>query len=263
MTNDNGKTFAEQSRRIIDILGIRVVDTTQSNAIRMMEQWIRDPVRKTRRLYFVNTHTLNLAADDPTTKAILNSADAIFGDGTGVRWAARLQGITVMDNLAGTDLIPEFMRAMSGRGFRYYLLGANPETIEKAAHFAIHQFPGWDLVGFHSGYLTSDTKIRVMEDIRTTRPDMLLVGMGQPKQERFLFDHRDSLSVPLCVGVGGLFDHWGGNLQRAAPWIRQLGFEWAQLLLQQPHKARRYLIGNPKFLGRIALEFIREARSHG
>lgn len=264
MTNSNQNPILTCDQpRVIELLGIRVVDATHENALKLMERWIIDPVRKTRRLYIVNTHTLNLAADDPTLKVMLNSADAIFGDGTGVRWAARLQGITVLDNLAGTDLIPQFMESTAGRGYRYYMLGADATTIERAAQFAIQQFPGWEQVGFHSGYLTPETTQRILDEIRAKRPDMLLVGMGQPMQEQFLFDHRDTLSVPLCIGVGGLFDHWGGNLRRAAPWVRQIGFEWLQLLMQQPRKARRYLIGNPKFLGRIAYEFIREARAHG
>ena len=75
--------------------------------------------------------------------------------------------------------------------------------------------------------------------------------MGNTKQEQWIDKYRDQLKVPVAMGVGGLFDHWAGNLNRAPLWVRKLGYEWLQLLLQQPHKWRRYLVGNPKFLFRM------------
>jgi N-acetylglucosaminyldiphosphoundecaprenol N-acetyl-beta-D-mannosaminyltransferase len=86
---------------------------------------------------------------------------------------------------------------------------------------------------------------------------MLLVGMGNPIQERFIHDHRHRMDVPLVVGVGGLFDHWAGNIVRAPAWVRRAGFEWAQLLVQQPKKAGRYLVGNPVYLYRALRERVR------
>jgi N-acetylglucosaminyldiphosphoundecaprenol N-acetyl-beta-D-mannosaminyltransferase len=247
----------------LDVLGVRILDLTVPDALALLEGWIRDPARRTRRLYFVNTHSLNLAEDERGVRDLLNSADAIFGDGTGVRWAARSQGIRVKDNLNGTDLLPLFFRTTAGRGYRYYLLGADADTIVRAASRARDDFSGWEQVGFHSGYLTPEESRAKIEEINAARPDMLLVGMGQPRQERWLWENREALRVPLCAGVGGLFDHWGGNLRRASPWVRGLGFEWLQLLLQQPHKGRRYLVGNPKFLYRIARDAIGRKTSHG
>lgn len=235
----------------LEILGVRILDLTIPEAMALMDRWICDPQRPTRRLYFVNTHSLNLAKDEPGVREILNSADAVFGDGTGVRWAARAQGIRIKANLNGTDLIPLFFRTHARRGYRYYLLGADADTIERAAARARVTFTGWEGVGHHTGYLTAETSRTVVDEINALRPDMLLVGMGQPRQERWLFENREALKVPLCVGVGGLFDYWGGDLQRAYPWVRKLGFEWLQLLIQQPQKGKRYLVGNPKFLYRI------------
>jgi N-acetylglucosaminyldiphosphoundecaprenol N-acetyl-beta-D-mannosaminyltransferase len=81
---------------------------------------------------------------------------------------------------------------------------------------------------------------------------VLLVGMGNPKQEQWIDAHRARLNVPLCLAIGGLFDYWVGDLIRAPGWIRRMGYEWLHILVSQPHKARRYLIGNPKFLLRVA-----------
>jgi len=154
------------------------------------------------------------------------------------------------DNLVGTDLMPELFVATAGRGYRYYLLGATPETIERAAATAKAAFPGWEQAGYHHGYVIEDSA-EAIADINRCKPHVLLVGMGNPLQERWIHDHLHELEVPLSVGVGGLFDHWGGNLTRAPLWVRRLGIEWLQILLQQPHKWQRYLIGNWKFLLRV------------
>jgi N-acetylglucosaminyldiphosphoundecaprenol N-acetyl-beta-D-mannosaminyltransferase len=159
-----------------------------------------------------------------------------------------MQGIRVRDNLNGTDLVPRFFAATSGRGWRYYLLGNDPSSIERAAASARERFPGWVQAGFHHGYLRPEDGPAAVERINQARPDLLLVGMGNPRQERWIHDHRASLRVPLCIGVGGLFDYWAGNIRRTAPWVRRLGMEWLGLLAQQPHKLRRYGVGNPKFL---------------
>jgi N-acetylglucosaminyldiphosphoundecaprenol N-acetyl-beta-D-mannosaminyltransferase len=236
--------------RHFSVLGVRVVDTYRPVALQMMHGLMRAPDRRCRSVFFVNAHTLNVAADEPDFRRVLESADVVLNDGTGVRWAARQRGITLRDNLNGTDLIPAFFAATRGRGHRFFLLGAARETIGDAAEFARRQFQGWELAGYHHGYVHDDGD-RVVDQINAARPDLLLVGMGNPLQERWIHRHQPHLKVPLAVGVGGLFDYWGGKLERAPHWVRKWGSEWVHLLLRQPHKCRRYLVGNPKFLYRM------------
>src|SRR5262249_42842994 len=136
------------------------------------------------------------------------------------------------------------------RGYRYFLLGGSPGTPERAATLLERDFPGIHIAGHCHGYVSLGEARDVVATINRARPEMLLVAMGNPLQERWLHDHLDALRVPVSVGVGGLFDHWAGSLHRAPLWVRRLGIEWAQLLLQQPHKWRRYVLGNPKFIVR-------------
>lgn len=234
------------------ILGVEITDLTFDAALDHVTRMIESD--GTKALYFVNTHTLNCAADDPSYRDVLNTAETVFGDGTGVRWGARMQGRRVKGNLNGTDLMPALFERTAGRGHRFYMLGATEDTIARAAVHCATRFSGWELVGFHHGYVFDAPIEPVLDDINEKAPDMLLVGMGNPLQERWIHDHRDRLDVPLVAGVGGLFDHWAGNLERAPAWVRRAGFEWLQLLLQQPKKARRYLVGNPLYLYRVARE---------
>jgi N-acetylglucosaminyldiphosphoundecaprenol N-acetyl-beta-D-mannosaminyltransferase len=233
---------------IVPLLGVGVTNATKEDAVTLMDAWIRARDGRARAVFFVNAHTLNLACENSTYRNVLNSADIVFGDGTGVRLAARLRHVRLRDNVNGTDLLPAFFRARLGHGYRYFLLGGAPGTAERAAKRLESDFPGIRIAGHHHGYITDRDTPDVLGMLDTAAPDMLLVGMGNPKQEEWIHRHLPRLRVPVSIGVGGLFDHWSGVLQRAPQWVRDLGMEWAQLLMQQPHKWRRYFLGNPKFV---------------
>ncbi|MDD9938434.1 MAG: WecB/TagA/CpsF family glycosyltransferase [Myxococcales bacterium] len=237
----------------LDVLGVPVTDMTMDEALALMEGIIRSPDRHARSIFFVNAHTLNVAWEDAEYRTLLGRADHVFGDGTGVRWAVRaLHGQRIRDNVNGTDLVPLLFATRAHRGYRYYLLGNTEERIGRAAAYAERTFSGWEQVGHHHGYLDGMDQAEVVETINASNADMLLVAMGNPKQEQWIDRWKSELRVPLCMGIGGLFDYWSGDLTRAPAWMRKVGYEWAHLLMRQPHKARRYLVGNPQFLLRVA-----------
>ena len=216
----------------------------------MMERLVNTRDGRCRSVFFVNANTLNVTAEEPDYRQVLNSADIVFNDGTGVRWAARQRGIVVRDNLNGTDLVPAFFASTRNRGYRFFLFGIGVETIKTAAEVARRQFTGWELAGYHHGYIHDGDSQAVIEEINDANAELLLVGMGNPLQERWIHCHQAELKVPLAMGVGGLFDYWGGNLGSRALGPSG-GCEWVHLLLRQPHKWRRYLLGNPKFVYRM------------
>lgn len=235
------------------VLGVEITDLTMAEALALFERLLTaEPVRA-HSIYYVNTHTLNLACDDADFRSVLNRASYVFGDGTGVRWASRmLYGRTPKDNVNGTDLTPRLFRSTAGRGFRYFLLGNTEERIARAAQYTKREFPGWTLAGYHHGYVGPNDHAVLVSQINSLRPHLLLVGMGNPLQERWIDANLERLEVPVCVGIGGLFDYWSGDLERAPAWVRRLGHEWLHLLIRQPHKFQRYMLGNPKFLARVA-----------
>ncbi len=233
---------------VVRVLGVGITDVTRVRAVRLVRDMIDGYDGQTRSVFFVNAHTLNLATADPSYRQVLNAGSRVFGDGTGVRWAARMKGHQTHDNLNGTDLVPELLGSTPGR--RYFLLGADAETIRRAAAMAEMRFPQWTQAGFHHGFLDDGPRTaQVVRQVNAARPDVLLVGMGNPRQERWICEHQAELRVPVCIGVGGLFDFWAENVSRAPRWLRAIGHEWVWRLLQQPvEKARRYLLGNPLFL---------------
>ena len=238
------------------VLGVRVRNVTRLQATELLEEAICRRNDRARSVFFVNAHTLNRAAADPFYRCVLNAADFVFADGTGMRWAARLQGVRVLENMVGTDFIPTLFQTTAGRGYSYFLLGADARTVAVAADYARRAFPGWAQAGCHHGYLTDPwITTAAIAQINAARPDVLLVGMGNPLQEQWIHRHLERLNVGACLGVGGLFDHWAGNLSRAPRWLRRFGHEWLWLLCQQPRsKASRYIFGNPLFLARVLRE---------
>jgi N-acetylglucosaminyldiphosphoundecaprenol N-acetyl-beta-D-mannosaminyltransferase len=243
------KTMTPQHQ--VCVLGIAIEDHTRADALGLIEDIIRARAG-TQVLFIVNAHTLNLAHDDADYHRVLRGADHVFSDGSGVAIASAVRGVWLKANLNGTDLMPAMLRELGGHGYRYYLLGSSEEVVQRAAAAVERDFPGWDLAGYRSGYLDPAASVDACAAINAARPDVLLVGMGNPVQERWIQDHRHLLDVPLCVGVGGLFDRWAGDHQRAPGWLRRLGLEWVHRMYAQPQTRRRYLVGNPKFIWRMA-----------
>jgi N-acetylglucosaminyldiphosphoundecaprenol N-acetyl-beta-D-mannosaminyltransferase len=229
------------------VLGVKIVDETFEEALDRLSPIMA--ARAAASLFFVNAHTLNLAAVDPGFRRVLNAAELVYGDGTGVRWAARWRGTRLKANLNGTDLVPALLAR--GRGLRCYLLGTTPGAVERAAAHFRQAYPGCVLAGFHHGYLDEGTTSGVVAAINDADVDLLLVGMGNPLQERWIARNRARLRVGLCAGVGGLFTYWAGDLDRAPAWMRRHGIEWLHILRRQPAKLGRYALGNPLFLIRL------------
>ena len=181
----------------------------------------------------------------------VNRGHLVLNDGTGVRWAARWQGQPFEHNHVGTDLVPDLCGEGLRWGMRVFLLGGRPGVAERAAGALVSRFPGVVIAGHHHGYVGLSDDERVCRTINEARPDLLLVAMGNPLQEMWIDRNLRGLERGVALGVGGLFDHLAGSLRRAPRWVRSAGCEWVQILLQQPHKWRRYVLGNPVFLYRM------------
>ncbi|MAT15586.1 MAG: hypothetical protein CMJ46_09995 [Planctomyces sp.] len=254
----------QETDREINILGVDIDDVTTARGIEIIEEMIQTPRSEPHSVYFVNAHTLNIANADPSYRELLNRGDRVFGDGTGIRWGARLQGLEIRDNLCGTDFIPSLFTLTPGNDYSYFLLGSDEETVEKAAHYALRMFPGWRQAGYHHGFLKEDSvRESAIAQINKCKPDVVLVGMGNPLQERWIEQYKDQLDTRVCMGIGGLYDYWADNVSRAPLWIRRAGCEWVWRILQQPRdKFTRYFIGNPVYLMNIYREHQERKRTN-
>jgi alpha-1,3-mannosyltransferase len=209
---------------------------------------------------FANAHTLNVASRDPDFHAALQDS-LVLNDGIGADIASRvLYGSPFPDNLNGTDFTPNYLQATRHR-YRVFLLGAEPGTAERAARRLASSCPRHDFVGCHHGHFDQSALPAILQRVRRSKADLLLVAMGNPKQELFIRDHLAATGCTLGIGVGALFDFLAGNVPRAKPWMRKWRVEWIYRLAQEPRRlAHRYLVGIPLVLTRIALQFWSGAR---
>lgn len=244
--------------RSLTILGVAIDDVDTGEAIALMRAAAEGGTPRS--LFIVNAHTLNLACEDDDYRRILNGGDLVFNDGTGVRLAARLQGIRLRANLNGTDLVPAFMEAADGDGLSCYLFGSTPAIVARTAAIVRRRFPGWTVAGTHHGFIDPAASAVLLDAIAAARPNVLLVAMGNPLQERWIAANLAATKAGLCIGVGGLFAYLTGDYRRAPALLRRFGLEWLAVLVLQRQKWRRYVVGNPVFLGRVLRARLRAGR---
>lgn len=186
------------------------------------------------RVAFCNAHTLALAFRSPSYAEAL-SGFTVLNDGVGLDLvAALLHGRRFPENLNGTDFIPALLRHAPPS--RVFLLGARADVVAEAARHIRDRFGRHEVVGFHHGYFERSEAPSVLARIREARPDILLIGMGNPRQELFTVEHQSALDCPLVVCCGALFDFLTGTVPRAPLWIRRMRLEWAFRLWQEPRR---------------------------
>jgi exopolysaccharide biosynthesis WecB/TagA/CpsF family protein len=208
--------------------------------------------------FFVNAHTLNLAARDATFREVLASAALVLNDGAGLAIAGRVLGQPFPENLNGSDFMPRVLERASVRGWRVFLLGGREGVAEDAATSLATSLPGLRICGTRSGHFPDPNSASVAAEIRAAEPDLLLVAMGNPKQELWLSRWLAATGAGVGFGVGGFLDFQSGRVPRAPGWMNRAGLEWVFRLIQEPRRlARRYLVGNPVFLVRLGADVVR------
>lgn len=176
------------------------------------------------------------------------SADLIAPDGVGIIWATRLLGLPLKERVTGIDLTTGLLELATRKGYRIFLLGGREGVAGRARDRIKERFPSLAIVGAQHGYFDDDETI--IRTITQATPDILLVGMGAPKQELWMAKHKDRLHVPLMLGVGGALDVFAGNCRRAPIHWQRMGLEWLYRLLRQPYRIKS-AITIPIFIARV------------
>jgi N-acetylglucosaminyldiphosphoundecaprenol N-acetyl-beta-D-mannosaminyltransferase len=229
------------------LLGVRIDCLRLPELLEAAVQSGRQRQRQT--ILYVNAHCMNVQYRDRVYRDILADADIVYCDGAGVVLAAHLTGQTIPERMTGADWIEDLCRTAREHDLSLYLLGGAPEAVHGTATVLRKRYPGLRIAGEKAGY---DLGPDIVGEINQKRPDILLVGMGTPKQEKWIARHRSALDIPVVWAVGGLFDVVSGRIPRGPRWMTQHGLEWLCRLVIEPRRLwRRYLLGNPRFLWRV------------
>jgi N-acetylglucosaminyldiphosphoundecaprenol N-acetyl-beta-D-mannosaminyltransferase len=223
--------------------------------LRMVTGWVGSD--RPRRVMYVNAHVLNQSQERPELCAALQEADLVYCDGYGVRIAAKALDMPTPHRMTGADWIWSLAALCEDSGQSIYLLGSEPGIAREASDRLQRWYPRLQIAGAHHGFfeIGSPHADRVVEDINDRRPDILLVGMGTPKQELWVQHYADAIDADVFWTVGALFDYVSGRIPRAPGWLADNGLEWIFRLGVEPQRMwRRYLLGNPAFLSRVMTE---------
>lgn len=245
----------EGFRERFHILGIPVNRVTREQASTQVERWIQEKGRDIPRLVMTpDTTAVMRARRNSLLKRAYHHADLVTADGTGLVWSSKLWGspASLPERVTGIDLIESLCQQASRNGYKLFMLGGRPGIASTAAHRLSQRHPALRIVGTHHGYVEDAEVGDLLAHIRRTQPDILLVGMGVPRQERWMLRWRDRLNVPVVMGVGGSFDVLSGRIKRAPALWRRAGLEWFWRALMEPRRLwRARLI--PLFMGYVVL----------
>mgnify|MGYP000988587326 CR=1 FL=1 len=231
-----------------ELYGLRISRMNMAETV----SWLCEAVESGRPHHVVTVNPIMIMEGlvNPVFMSSLRGADLLVPDGTGVVWAANHIGRPVAERVPGIELMHELLREAEHRGWRVYLLGAAEDVIRTAAERLRERYPGLSIVGYRDGFFSEREEEAVVRQIREAAPHLLFVGRSMDKQEPWLAKYRESLGVPVMMGVGGSFDVISGRLKRAPLLWRKLRLEWLFRLLQEPSRYRRMLV-LPKFMLRV------------
>ena len=172
---------------------------------------------------------------------ILKSADIVTPDGIGVVWASKYSETKLKERVSGYDLILKVFDKIKYTDHTVYFFGGEPGVAEKAVKNVRKKYQGIKIIGFADGYFDEAKERAIIKEINSLKPTLLLVGLGSPKQEQWIYDNLRLTGAKVSIGIGGCFDVMSGKIKRAPDIFRKLGLEWFYRLITQPTRIKRML----------------------
>ena len=194
--------------------------------------------------------------NDSEFRDVYKNADLVLTDGMPLIWISKLKKTPIKEKVSGSDLFPKVCNLAAKKEYKVFLLGAAEGVAEKAAQNLKLKYEGLNIVGVYSpsyGFENKKDEIKnIIEMINEVKPDILAVGLGAPKQEKFLYRYKDKLNVPVSLAIGASIDFEAGNIKRAPKWMQSCGLEWFYRLMREPKRMfKRYIIDDLRIINII------------
>jgi N-acetylglucosaminyldiphosphoundecaprenol N-acetyl-beta-D-mannosaminyltransferase len=249
--------------RTRDVLGVPISMIDYEGAAAAMDRLVTS--RERGYVCVAPVHALMEAQGDQEMLAALRGATLVVPDGMPVVWAANLLGESLADRVYGPELMLRFSAVCAKRGHRVWLYGGRDQgSLAQLALSLRRRFPGIVVVGGYSPPfrpLSAEEEDAVAEQINAAGVDVVWVGIGVPKQEKWMARMRDRLDAPVMCGVGAAFDFHAGRISMAPAWMQRRGLEWVYRTAQEPRRLLgRYLRTNPRFVVALARQYLGERR---
>jgi N-acetylglucosaminyldiphosphoundecaprenol N-acetyl-beta-D-mannosaminyltransferase len=236
-------------RRTGSVLGVPIDALKNEEAIGRIMCWARD--RESRYVTICNAHVVVTASREPVYREVIAGSDMATPDGAPVAWMLRRQGFAGQHRVSGPDLMWDLLDQCQRNSVPVYFYGSTPEILQRLEHRLLASFPGLRIAGTASPPFRP---LSAMEDtadvaaINASEAGIVFVGLGCPKQERWMAAHRGRVQA-VMIGVGAAFDFHAGTISRAPEWMRSNGLEWLHRFASEPKRLwRRYLVTNTLFI---------------
>lgn len=241
------------------ILHSQIAPCNYDEVIAQIITWSK--ARESRAIFAANVHMVMLAHDDTNFHKVVNSADIVTPDGMPLVWALRMKGYKSQQRVYGPTLMLKVCQEASDKGITVGLLGGTDETLKDLEEKLLGQFPELKInYRFSPPFreLTADEDAQLVAQIRQSGVHILFVGLGCPKQEKWINQHLEEIPV-VMIGVGAAFAFHAGKVKQAPAWMQRIGLEWLFRLSQEPARLwKRYLLTNPRFLFLELIELVKE-----
>jgi N-acetylglucosaminyldiphosphoundecaprenol N-acetyl-beta-D-mannosaminyltransferase len=242
-----------------NVLGYPITIQDMQACVEQILAWIASS-EKGKYLVCANPHSLEIARSDSLFSKGILGADLVTPDGIGMVLASRILGGSTHDRITGSDIFSGVSSALNQQGgSRYFFLGSTEETLARIQHNLKRDFPNIDLAGTYSPSFNREFSLEendaMIDAVNRAAPDVLWVGMTAPKQEKWVYQHKDALNVSFIGAVGAAFDFYAGTVKRSHPWFQEHGFEWLPRWLHEPRRLwYRNFVSFPRFLMRVMLQ---------
>jgi N-acetylglucosaminyldiphosphoundecaprenol N-acetyl-beta-D-mannosaminyltransferase len=214
--------------------------------------------------YVVTPNAMHIVSlqNDADFRNIYHRAFLVVPDGVSLLWAAKFLKTPLNDRINGTDLFEKLCTIASEEGFKVFLLGGRPGAAQKAQEVLQIRHPNLEIVGTYCptyGFENKPEELKFIQSkIQSVTPDLLFVGLGAPKQEKWIANNYLSIKVPVSLGIGVSFELVAGMVNRAPVWMQKSGLEWLFRLIVEPQRLwKRYIIGNPTFIWLVIKQRLR------
>ena len=247
----------------IKFMNTEIDNLTMQETLKVIEELIQ----KNKNAYVVTPNVDHIVQldTDKELQAVYENASLILTDGKPLMWIAKWYGTPIKEKISGSDLFPLLCKMSAEKGYKMFFLGAAEGVAAKAAENFSERYKGLQVVGTYSppyGFEKNQIEMdKIKEMVKKSAPDILIVGLGCPKQEKFMYYNCQNFGVPISFGLGASLDFEAGNVKRAPKWMANHGLEWLFRITQDPKRmAKRYLLNDMKI---FALMFKYWRRDNG
>ncbi|MGP4078965.1 WecB/TagA/CpsF family glycosyltransferase [Pseudalkalibacillus sp. R45] len=241
----------------VEILEVPFINTTRDQFLDIITTHIERKEKKF--IITANPEIVMQTFKDSYFKRIIQEASYVTPDGVGIKIASKILDKPILERITGFETMIDLLQTAAKNKHNVYFLGAKNTTIKKAVENVQLKFPGLQVQGYRDGYFTNKESVEIRNEIKKLQPDLVFVGLGCPRQEKWIYENIDHFNKGIFMGVGGSFDVLSGEVKRAPLMWRKLNLEWFYRLVTQPWRIKR-MLELPKFLLKVFKEKVENGK---